>query len=226
MAFFSDDCDSQEELEGDSSTPKTSVINGMSSFVNETCVNMECSRLFINSFAIALVTVRCSARVQEKQEKLRREASPSKQCPSSESACPTTSSLGTGSSSSTNSMCKGKAVPGSTGDDPGVPFLVPDPTTPCGSSGGTKNDNNGEIDGKRKKRTWELWSQYDKQLFFEALNEFGKDFDAIQTHLASKLKSKTKTVEPTQIKKKEQVRHFYYRTWNKIQKYLHFPKGT
>ncbi|CAG7721136.1 unnamed protein product [Allacma fusca] len=171
----SDDCDSQEELEGDSLIPKTNT------------------------------NVRCSARVQEKQEKLRREASPSKQ--TIEIVCSSTCTSGT----NVNIVCKGKSI---SSDETCVP--IPD-CLPCG----ILHDG---LDGKRKKRTWELWSQYDKQLFFEALNEFGKDFDAIQTHLASKLKSKTKTVEPTQIKKKEQVRHFYYRTWNKIQKYLHFPK--
>jgi len=83
---------------------------------------------------------------------------------------------------------------------------------------------------KRKKRNWELWSQDDKQLFFEALNEFGKDFEAIQNHLASKLKGRNKGPTPTNLshlvpKNKDQVRHFYYRTWNKISKFLTFPKG-
>lgn len=79
---------------------------------------------------------------------------------------------------------------------------------------------------KKKKRTWELWSQEDKQLFFEALNEFGKDFDAIQTYLASKLKPRSKgSCSQAVPKNKDQVRHFYYRTWNKISKYLTFPKG-
>lgn len=80
---------------------------------------------------------------------------------------------------------------------------------------------------KKKKRTWELWSQEDKQLFFEALNEFGKDFDAIQSYLASKLKPRSKSSCAQAVpKNKDQVRHFYYRTWNKISKYLTFPKGV
>lgn len=80
---------------------------------------------------------------------------------------------------------------------------------------------------KKKKRTWELWSQEDKQLFFEALNEFGKDFDAIQNYLASKLKPRSKASCAQAVpKNKDQVRHFYYRTWNKISKYLTFPKGA
>jgi len=83
------------------------------------------------------------------------------------------------------------------------------------------------LEEKRKKRNWELWSIEDKQLFFEALNEYGKDFDAIQSYLATKLKPRNKTVGCSQYapKNKDQVRHFYYRTWNKISKYLHFPSG-
>ncbi|CAG0886242.1 unnamed protein product [Darwinula stevensoni] len=71
-------------------------------------------------------------------------------------------------------------------------------------------------DGRKKqKRPWESWSLEDKNTFFEALNEYGKDFDSIQNHLAAKVKKRGLA------KNKEQVRHFYYRTWHKISKYLH-----
>ena len=76
-------------------------------------------------------------------------------------------------------------------------------------------------DGRKKqKRPWESWSLEDKNTFFEALNEYGKDFDAIQNHLAAKVKKRGLA------KNKEQVRHFYYRTWHKISKYLHPSTGT
>ncbi|KAK3099181.1 hypothetical protein FSP39_000618 [Pinctada imbricata] len=72
----------------------------------------------------------------------------------------------------------------------------------------------------KTKRQWELWSTQDKDAFFEALFEHGKDFDAIQNWIASK--SKRKRVAAELIKNKDQVRHLYYRTWHKISKYLDF----
>lgn len=37
-----------------------------------------------------------------------------------------------------------------------------------------------EEDGKKRRRAWELWSLEDKNIFFESINECGKDFEAIQ----------------------------------------------
>jgi hypothetical protein len=78
-------------------------------------------------------------------------------------------------------------------------------------------------DARPKKRTWELWSQEDKNTFFEALNEYGKDFDSIQNHFATK--ARKKGLGEHLIKNKDQVRHFYYRTWHKISKHLVFSDG-
>ncbi|PSN31812.1 hypothetical protein C0J52_16418 [Blattella germanica] len=75
-------------------------------------------------------------------------------------------------------------------------------------------------EGKTKKRPFELWSQEDKNIFFEALNEYGKNFDSIQNHFATK--AKKKGLAEHLIKNKDQVRLFYYRTWHKISKYLKF----
>lgn len=33
---------------------------------------------------------------------------------------------------------------------------------------------------KKRRRAWELWSMEDKDIFFESINECGKDFEAIQ----------------------------------------------
>jgi len=66
------------------------------------------------------------------------------------------------------------------------------------------------------------WSADDIAAFFEGLNEFGKDFDAIQNCLSTRNKKKS-LVNATNIKNKDQVRHFYYRTWHKISKYLSLP---
>lgn len=68
-----------------------------------------------------------------------------------------------------------------------------------------------------------LWSAEDTNSFFEGLNEFGKDFESIQWFMANRAKRKG-SCEQT-IKSKEQLRHFYYRTWHKIYEYIEFPKG-
>ncbi|XP_023674951.2 protein cramped-like isoform X1 [Paramormyrops kingsleyae] len=73
---------------------------------------------------------------------------------------------------------------------------------------------------KKARRQWESWSTEDKNSFFEGLYEHGKDFEAIQNNIALKYKKKGKPA--SMVKNKEQVRHFYYRTWHKISKYIDF----
>ncbi|XP_069762050.1 protein cramped-like isoform X2 [Narcine bancroftii] len=75
---------------------------------------------------------------------------------------------------------------------------------------------------KKVRRQWESWSAEDKNSFFEGLYEHGKDFEAIQNNIALKYKKKGKPA--SMVKNKEQVRHFYYRTWHKISKYIDFNK--
>ncbi|XP_035219593.1 protein cramped-like, partial [Stegodyphus dumicola] len=72
--------------------------------------------------------------------------------------------------------------------------------------------------GSKTRRPWELWSVEDKNAFFEALCEYGKDFESIQSYIAQR--SKKKGIAANMIKNKDQVRHFYYRTWHKISKFL------
>ena len=67
----------------------------------------------------------------------------------------------------------------------------------------------------RKKRQWESWAPNEKDCFFEALNEHSKDFDKIQTYL-----KKRRGDLSAAVRNKDQVRHFYYRTLNKISKYI------
>lgn len=67
---------------------------------------------------------------------------------------------------------------------------------------------------QKQKRAWEQWSSEDKAIFFDALNEHGKNFDAIQMTFKNKKKSKNK----------EQIRTFYYRTWHKISKHVDFTE--
>lgn len=71
---------------------------------------------------------------------------------------------------------------------------------------------------KQTKRPWESWGKAEKDTFFEALHEYGKDFDRICNFIATK--HKRRGDPPALIKNKDQVRHFYYRSLNKIAKYL------
>ncbi|KAK0162856.1 hypothetical protein PV327_006598 [Microctonus hyperodae] len=70
------------------------------------------------------------------------------------------------------------------------------------------------------KRSCELWSMEDKNTFFKAVNEYAKDFDALQSYFLNQ--GKKKGLPENMIKNKEQIRHFYYRTWLKISKNLKF----
>jgi len=69
------------------------------------------------------------------------------------------------------------------------------------------------------KRNWEMWGQDEKDDFFQALGDCGKDFDKILLYM-NKQRRKVKSEE---TKNKEQIRHLYYRTWNNIMKRLKLP---
>ncbi|KPI98292.1 Protein cramped [Papilio xuthus] len=69
-----------------------------------------------------------------------------------------------------------------------------------------------------------LWSADEKSLFFEALNEYGKDFDAITSYIRAKMKKKG--MPDANLKTKTQVSHFYYRTWHKLSKHVHFDENV
>ncbi|EMP40728.1 Protein cramped-like protein [Chelonia mydas] len=129
-------------------------------------------------------------------------------------------SCSVGNSSSTTAKGKGTDNGGtSSGSTSGIP-----PSVPAGSSKtaarslGTSSGEKEE--GKKVRRQWESWSTEDKNTFFEGLYEHGKDFEAIQNNIALKYKKKGKPA--SMVKNKEQVRHFYYRTWHKISKYIDF----
>ncbi|KAL1431406.1 hypothetical protein MTO96_014258 [Rhipicephalus appendiculatus] len=65
----------------------------------------------------------------------------------------------------------------------------------------------GAADAGKTRRPWELWSIEDKNAFFEAVSEQKK---GVPAHC---------------IKNKDQVRHFYYRTWHKIAKVMDIGEG-
>ncbi|XP_076224008.1 cramped chromatin regulator isoform X2 [Nomia melanderi] len=87
----------------------------------------------------------------------------------------------------------------------------------------TKDEEiNADVKVRALKRSCELWSMEDKNTFFKALNEYGKDFDALQSYFLCQ--GKKKGLPDIMIKNKEQIRHFYYRTWLKISKHLKFSE--
>lgn len=71
-----------------------------------------------------------------------------------------------------------------------------------------------------------LWPSHYQCISFvldSASPQHGKDFEAIQNNIALKYKKKGKPA--SMVKNKEQVRHFYYRTWHKISKHIDFNNG-
>ncbi len=60
-------------------------------------------------------------------------------------------------------------------------------------------------------------------VFYYSGLQHGKDFEAIQNNIAMKYKKRGKPAN--MVKNKEQVRHFYYRTWHKISKHIDFANG-
>lgn len=68
------------------------------------------------------------------------------------------------------------------------------------------------------RRTFWRWPALRSPFF-----QHGKDFEAIQNNIAMKYKKRGKPAN--MVKNKEQVRHFYYRTWHKISKHIDFANG-
>lgn len=72
----------------------------------------------------------------------------------------------------------------------------------------------------QQKQVRMVWSNQDKNLFFEALNECGKDFEGIANYLNTKKRRKDNISD--HIFKLKDVRHLYYQFNQKVSKYLHF----
>jgi len=51
--------------------------------------------------------------------------------------------------------------------------------------------------------------------------QFGKDFDKIHKYIVQKVKNRADAENKT----RDQVRHFYYRTWRWLEKYVQFGDG-
>jgi hypothetical protein len=71
-----------------------------------------------------------------------------------------------------------------------------------------------------KKPVNPLWISEEKKMFFEALNEHGKDFESIHMYISTRLKKKGVTDDL--IKTKHQIRHFYYKTFHMLSGLLKF----
>lgn len=99
----------------------------------------------------------------------------------------------------------------------------PPPASNAAASKKSSVSKQGNADAGRTRRSWEVWSAEDKNAFFEAVCEFGKDFESIQSYIAQRSKKKGGSVHC--IKNKDQVRHFYYRTWHKIAKVMNIGEG-
>ncbi|XP_055304646.1 protein cramped isoform X2 [Sitodiplosis mosellana] len=69
-----------------------------------------------------------------------------------------------------------------------------------------------------------IWNNIERNLFFDAINEYGKDFESIANYINGKQKRKNAT-DPT-YKAKEHVRLLYYQTFTKISKYLRFSEDV
>lgn len=76
----------------------------------------------------------------------------------------------------------------------------------------------------QSKQPKRLWSNMERSLFFEALNEYGKDFEAITQHINQKMRRKVFGAENS-CKSREQVRHLYLQTFQKASRYLRFSDG-
>ncbi|KAL1374174.1 hypothetical protein pipiens_000779, partial [Culex pipiens pipiens] len=90
----------------------------------------------------------------------------------------------------------------------------------AGGAGGGGGGGQGTKTPNQPKQVRMVWSNQDKNLFFEALNECGKDFEGIVNYLNTKKRRKDSNSEHA-LKVKD-VRHLYYQFNQKVAKYLHF----
>lgn len=65
------------------------------------------------------------------------------------------------------------------------------------------------------------WTNVERNCFFDALNEFGKDFEAVANCINTKLKRRNASSDHS-LKSKDQVRQHYYQTYHKISKYVRY----
>ncbi|KAH8409173.1 hypothetical protein KR009_009810 [Drosophila setifemur] len=67
------------------------------------------------------------------------------------------------------------------------------------------------------------WTNVERNSFFDALNEFGKDFEAVGNCINAKLKRRNASSDYS-FKTKDQVRQHYYQTYHKVCKYVRYSE--
>ncbi len=83
--------------------------------------------------------------------------------------------------------------------------------------------NPGVVQQKKEKQRPETWNKLEQQIFFNALRQNGKNFESITQYFNARQK-RFKVDDGVYVQRsKEQIRHFYYRTWHKIIKYILIP---
>jgi hypothetical protein len=79
---------------------------------------------------------------------------------------------------------------------------------------------------KKEKQRPETWNKIEQQIFFNALRQNGKNFESITQYFNARQKRFKPSDESSSSgatssqRSKEQIRHFFYRTWHKINKYI------
>lgn len=68
------------------------------------------------------------------------------------------------------------------------------------------------------------WINAEKNYFYDALNEYGRDFEKISHFINMKMRRKSSS--DADYKTKDQVRTFYYQLYNKASKYLRFSSDV
>uniref|UniRef100_A0A915L612 Uncharacterized protein n=1 Tax=Romanomermis culicivorax TaxID=13658 RepID=A0A915L612_ROMCU len=87
--------------------------------------------------------------------------------------------------------------------------------------GTSSAENVGRQIGKKptmKARFYDPWNEFSLGLFFEALKQFGKDFDQIHNYFQQKCKQQN-------AKNYAQIKTFYRRTWLKLSTKLNLPEN-
>lgn len=67
------------------------------------------------------------------------------------------------------------------------------------------------------------WTNAERKIFFEALYEYGKDFDAIANFINTKIKRRNPS--DCETKTVKDIRFLYYQLLQKATKYLKFSDG-
>lgn len=68
------------------------------------------------------------------------------------------------------------------------------------------------------------WINAERNYFYDALNEYGRDFEKISHFINMKMRRKSSS--DVDYKTKDQVRTFYYQLYNKASKYLRFSSDV